>query len=137
MSSSVVVVGSFNVDHVWRCESLPAPGATIAGRYSTGPGGKGFNQAMAACRAGADTVFVCALGQDAGGELARALARADGIDLRDQASDAPTGTAGIFVDGEGRNCIVIGPGANADLGTAHVESQREAVEAALAPELAR
>ena len=43
MSSSVVVVGSFNVDHVWRCESLPAPGATIAGRYSTGPGGKGFN----------------------------------------------------------------------------------------------
>jgi len=28
MSSSVVVVGSFNVDHVWRCESLPAPGAT-------------------------------------------------------------------------------------------------------------
>ena len=40
MSSSVVVVGSFNVDHVWRCESLPAPGATIAGRYSTGPGGK-------------------------------------------------------------------------------------------------
>ena len=51
MSSSVVVVGSFNVDHVWRCESLPAPGATIAGRYSTGPGGKGFNQAVAACRA--------------------------------------------------------------------------------------
>jgi len=48
MSSSVVVVGSFNVDHVWRCESLPAPGATIAGRYSTGPGGKGFNQAVAA-----------------------------------------------------------------------------------------
>ena len=47
MSSSVVVVGSFNVDHVWRCESLPAPGATIAGRYSTGPGGKGFNQAGA------------------------------------------------------------------------------------------
>ncbi|HEY4529671.1 MAG TPA: ribokinase, partial [Luteimonas sp.] len=39
--SSVVVAGSFNVDHVWRCDTLPAPGATIAGRYSTGPGGKG------------------------------------------------------------------------------------------------
>ena len=29
--NSVTVVGSFNVDHVWRCEALPAPGATIAG----------------------------------------------------------------------------------------------------------
>ena len=49
----VVVVGSFNVDHVWRCEALPAPGATLAGEYASGPGGKGFNQAIAAARAGA------------------------------------------------------------------------------------
>ena len=52
-SQHVVVVGSFNVDHVWRCDTLPAPGATLAGEYTTGPGGKGFNQAMAARRAGA------------------------------------------------------------------------------------
>lgn len=123
----VVVVGSFNVDHVWRCEALPAPGATLAGAYTTGPGGKGFNQAMAARRAGADTVFVCALGSDAGGQLARALANGDGIDLRDEASDAPTGTAGIFVDAQGRNSIVIGPGANAALGVAHVEAASAAI----------
>src|SRR5690606_13831916 len=60
----VVVVGSFNVDHVWRCEALPAPGATLAGEYASGPGGKGFNQAVAAARAGARTAFVCALGDD-------------------------------------------------------------------------
>ena len=30
--TSVVVVGSFNVDHVWQCETLPAPGATLQGR---------------------------------------------------------------------------------------------------------
>ena len=123
----VVVVGSFNVDHVWRCDALPAPGATLAGEYVTGPGGKGFNQAMAARRAGAETVFVCALGSDAGGQLARALAAADGIDLRDEASDAPTGTAGIFVDADGRNSIVIGPGANATLTVAHVEAQGDAI----------
>ena len=72
--SQVIVVGSFNVDHVWRCVELPAVGATIAGQYSTGPGGKGFNQAVAAARAGAHTAFVCALGDDAGGALARQLA---------------------------------------------------------------
>ena len=108
--SHVVVVGSFNVDHVWRCDALPVAGATIAGRYANGPGGKGFNQAIAAVRAGADTTFVCALGDDAGGRLARDLAAADGLALRVQASDEPTGTAGIYVDAHGRNTIVIGAG---------------------------
>ncbi len=111
----VVVVGSFNVDHVWTVASLPRPGETLSGHYHTGPGGKGFNQATAAARAGADTSFVCALGDDLGGQLARALAAADGIHLRDLPCEAPTGTAGIYVDGDGRNSIVIGPGANAEL----------------------
>ena len=109
------VVGSFNVDHVWRVAALPQPGATLGGEYASGPGGKGFNQAMAACRAGANTSFICALGGDLGAQLARALCAADGIDLRDAQSSAPTGTAGIYVDAGGRNCIVIGAGANAAL----------------------
>lgn len=114
-SGRVVVVGSFNLDHVWRCDALPRAGETLAGRYASGPGGKGFNQAIAARRAGADTVFVCALGDDPGGALARELAAADGLELRADASREPTGTAGIFVDAHGHNCIVIGPGANATL----------------------
>lgn len=126
----VVVAGSFNVDHVWTTTELPAAGATLSGRYASGPGGKGFNQAVAARRAGAETVFVCALGDDAGGQLARALAAADGIDLRDLRSDAPTGTAGIFVDAQGRNAIVVGAGANAALSPGFIERQREAIGSA-------
>ncbi len=125
--SQVVVAGSFNVDHVWHCEALPAPGATIAGSYSSGPGGKGFNQAIAASRAGAHTIFLCALGEDVGGALARSLAVADDLDLRDLVSDLPTGTAGIYVDTRGRNSIVIGPGANASLSADFVRSQAETV----------
>ena len=126
----VVVVGSFNVDHVWTCPALPRPGETLTGSYHTGPGGKGFNQATAAARAGADTVFVCALGDDPGGQLARSLADADGIELRVQASDEPTGTAGIYVDEDGRNCIVIGPGANATLDDGFVAGQADAIAGA-------
>ena len=111
----VVVVGSFNVDHVWRCQTLPQPGETVSGTYATGPGGKGFNQAIAAQRAGAPTAFLCALGEDAGAQLAHSLAEADGLDLRVRGSQAPTGSAGIYVDAQGRNSIVIGPGANDDL----------------------
>ena len=125
--NSGTVVGSFNVDHVWRCEALPAAGATITGTYSTGPGGKGFNQAVAAVRAGAPTRFVCALGADAGGALARELALADGIELLAADSSEPTGTAGIYVDARGRNSIVIGAGANVALDLAHVEQQQPAL----------
>lgn len=128
--SRVVVVGSFNVDHVWRCDALPVAGATIAGRYASGPGGKGFNQAVASVRAGADTTFVCALGDDAGGRLARDLAGADGLALRVQASEEPTGTAGIYVDAHGRNTIVIGAGANAMLSADFATGQADVLAAA-------
>ena len=126
---NVAVVGSFNLDHVWRVATLPQPGATLSGEYASGPGGKGFNQAMAARRAGATTAFVCALGEDSGAQLARALCTGDGIDLRDFACDAPTGTAGIHVDANGRNCIVIGAGANAQLEPGFVESTLSALSA--------
>ncbi len=119
---SVAVVGSFNVDHVWRVAALPQAGATLSGDYASGPGGKGFNQAMAARRAGAVTAFVCALGNDTGAQLARALCASDGIELREHACDAPTGTAGIYVDAQGRNEIVVAAGANARLEPGFVES---------------
>lgn len=123
----VVVVGSFNVDHVWRCDTLPRPGETLSGEYHSGPGGKGFNQAVAARRAGAHTRFVCALGDDTGARLARTLAEADALQLLAKQSTAPTGTAGIYVDAQGRNSIVIGPGANGDLDAAYVESHAAAI----------
>lgn len=126
----VVVVGSFNVDHVWHCDSLPRPGETRAGHYRTGPGGKGFNQATASARCGVETVFVCALGDDDGGRLARTLAAADGIDLRAEDSPEPTGTAGIHVDVHGANSIVIGPGANGALSAEFVARQAEAISGA-------
>lgn len=132
VSPDVVVVGSFNVDHVWRSDALPPPGATHSGEYASGPGGKGFNQATACARSGAATAFVCALGDDLGGHHARSLATADGIDLRDQPAPVPTGSAGIFVDAQGRNSIVVGPGANAVLSAEFVDGHAAAIAAATA-----
>ena len=129
-SQHVVVVGSFNVDHVWNCSTLPRRGETLSGRYHTGPGGKGFNQVVAAARAGADATFLCALGDDDGGRQARALATSDGITLRVHDSAQPTGTAGIYVDASGNNTIVIGAGANGDMGAAWVGRQAPALAGA-------
>jgi ribokinase len=121
----VIVVGSYNHDHAWSSDELPAPGATRLGDYHGGPGGKGFNQAVAAARAGARTAFLVALGDDAAAAHARALATANDIDLRDDVhAGVPSGAAGIFVDAAGRNMIVVAPGANAALGATFVNKQK-------------
>jgi len=128
---TVIVVGSYNQDHAWSSDELPAPGATRLGTYASGPGGKGFNQAVAAARAGARTAFVTALGEDAAAADARSLARDEGIELHAEVHPAlPSGTAGIFIDGAGRNIITVAPGANAALGTGFIDAMRPAFNGA-------
>jgi ribokinase len=119
---AVLVIGSFNLDHVWRGAALPQAGETRAGHYACGPGGKGFNQAVAAARCGADTHFLCALGNDDAAGIAVRLAATNGMAVHAQAAPVATGCAGIFVDAAGRNQIVVAAGANACLDAAHVRA---------------
>ncbi len=129
--NGVVVVGSYNQDHVWIGDELPQPGATRSGRYLSGPGGKGFNQAVACARSHAATTFLVALGNDAAAQHARALATGFGIDLVDEVhADVATGSAGIFVDARGRNVIVVALGANAVLSTGFVDAEMARLRAA-------
>ncbi|MBX3098054.1 MAG: ribokinase [Salinibacterium sp.] len=115
MPASVVIVGSANIDQVFRVTAIPAPGETVLSHgVSTALGGKGQNQAVAAVRAGASTAFVGAVGDDAFGNSIRAGLEADGIDAEGvRAVDAPTGTALIAVDDSGENTIIVEAGANA------------------------
>ena len=129
--NGVVVVGSYNQDHVWIGDELPQPGATRSGRYLSGPGGKGFNQAVACARSHAATTFLVALGNDAAAQHARALATGFGIDLVDEVhADVATGSAGVFVDARGRNVIVVALGANAVLSTGFVDAEMARLRAA-------
>lgn len=126
MKAQVVVVGSYNQDHAWLTDELPRPGETRLGRYRTGPGGKGFNQAVAAARLGAHALFVGALGEDPAGEHAMDLAREQHIAMRvERPHGEATGSASVVVDAHGRNQIVVAPGANAVLSERFVRSQAE------------
>jgi ribokinase len=121
--SQLVVVGSFNQDHVWRTARFPIPGETRLGVFASGPGGKGFNQAIAAARLGVATHFIGALGDDALGEEAAALAEREGLHAQWQiCADHATGTAAILLDDSGQNLIVVGPGANSALSPAHIDA---------------
>lgn len=112
---SVMVVGSANMDLVFAVERFPNPGETRPGMdFKTFPGGKGANQAVAAAKLGARVEFVGKVGGDLFGESLRQSLAAAGVDLRslETETEAPSGTAGIFVDRSGQNEIVVVPGAN-------------------------
>ena len=128
MPAAVVIVGSANVDQVFRVAAIPAPGETVLSHgFSIALGGKGQNQAVAAARAGAETAFIGALGDDAFGTSIREGLAADGIGSDGlRLAAAPTGTALIAVDGAGENTIIVEAGANALL------ELREADAAAIA-----
>jgi ribokinase len=110
----VIVIGSINLDMITTVGRLPGPGETVRGdRFSTAPGGKGANQALAAARAGASVRMVGAVGSDPFAAEALALLEAGGVDLsRVKTADAPTGTALILVAADGENMIAVAPGAN-------------------------
>lgn len=128
--SSVVIVGSANVDQVFRVSAIPSPGETVLSHgFAIALGGKGQNQAVAAARAGASTAFIAALGDDGFGTSIREGLAADGIDGRGvRTVDAPTGTALIAVDDSGENTIIVEAGANAllQLGDADAAAVAEA-----------
>lgn len=130
LAARVVVVGSANMDLVFRVREMPAPGETVEGTAFTAHGGKGANQAVAASRLGASTMFLGAVGRDAhGAELRDGLA-AEGVDVsRVLETDEPTGSAMILVDDAGRNSIVVALGANLAHGPGYVRAHGDAVEA--------
>lgn len=112
----IVIVGSFVQDLTFFSAQFPAPGETIVGRFVTGPGGKGSNQAVAAGRSGVPTRFIGAVGRDAFAQEAKKFYAAEGIAAHFvPKSGHATATAGILVNRAGQNEIVVALGASAAL----------------------
>lgn len=117
----LLIYGSFVQDQVWRVNQFPAVGQTCVGQFATGPGGKGFNQAIAGQRAGAAVQFLGALGDDLLGTGARAFAAQEKLDAHWFITQEATATAGILVDPEGRNLIAVALAANLALSVAQLQ----------------
>ncbi|WP_457650790.1 ribokinase [Profundibacter sp.] len=105
-------LGSINADHFYQVSHLPDPGETLAAdAFSTGLGGKGINQSVAAAQAGSKVVHIGAVGPD--GQWAVDRIAGFGIETQHiQRVETPTGHAIINVDAGGENAIVIFSGAN-------------------------
>lgn len=116
------------MDLVVRQSRLPQPGETMFGSgFSTVPGGKGLNQAVAAARMSGAVDFLGAVGDDGYGTELRALLATEGIRADGLAgSNEPTGTAHISVVDSGENSIVVVSGANNTV-TALTDAQRDTI----------
>lgn len=116
MSGRILVIGSLNMDIVYRMKQMPVKGQTVlADDFSYSAGGKGANQACAVGKLGGKVSMLGCVGRDGfGTSLLKSLAESgvdtDNIAVSDEKS---TGTASIYVDASGENSIVVNQGANA------------------------
>ncbi|MFN8392060.1 MAG: ribokinase [Bdellovibrionota bacterium] len=121
--TQVIVVGSFVQDLAFQTATFPGPGETRIGTFFTGPGGKGFNQAVACRRLGPAVRFIGAVGSDVFADSVRVFAKNEGLETSFEIVDGlPTGAASIVVNEQAENMIVVALGANERLSEAHVLS---------------
>jgi len=124
-SQAVAVVGSANLDMVFRIPQLPQPGQTLlGGSFSTHPGGKGANQACAIAKLGGRVSFVGCIGNDANGAALKQAMFTAGVqtDHLRTLENVASGTAVILVDENGLNQIVVAAGANEHVTPEHVRN---------------
>ncbi|MCT8964967.1 MULTISPECIES: ribokinase [Pseudomonas] len=132
MPAKVVVVGSLNMDLVTRASRLPRAGETLIGQsFSTVPGGKGANQAVASARLGAEVAMIGCVGSDAYGVQLRDALLVEGIDCQAVSRvDGSSGVALIVVDDSSQNAIVIVAGSNGELTPASLQAADAVLQAA-------
>jgi len=132
-NQKICVVGSANVDLTFRTSRLPLVGETLFGEsFFLSFGGKGANQTVMAAKLGASVTLVARVGNDTFGRQSIHHLQAQGLDTaRVRLDDArATGVAGIIVDEQARNCILVVPGANLGLSIEDVRAAASAIQAA-------
>ena len=121
--TSVLVVGSINMDLVVEAAQFPRPGETLTGNaFATYPGGKGANQAVAAARLGARVSMLGCIGDDAFGAQLKATLQREHVDTQwvFTAVGQSTGIASITLCAA-ENAIIVVPGANHALTPRHLD----------------
>lgn len=132
MAQKVTVFGSFVVDLMARAPRLPVPGETVLGSFfKQGAGGKGFNQGIAAHKAGGDVTMITKLGRDSLAAVATDAMDSVGLskDHLFYSETEPTGVALISVDeNTSQNEIIIVPGACATISDEDIASVAERIK---------
>ena len=126
----VTVVGSLNVDLVCRATRRPDTGETLIGdAFDIFTGGKGFNQATAAARLGAEVTLIGSVGADLFGDMLLAATENERINNRfvTKREEVGTGVATIVIEPDGDNSIIVVPRANMALTRADIDAAADEI----------
>lgn len=120
----ITILASYVTELIFHVPRIMRLGETIEGSFETGYGGKGFNMAVAAKRAGGNVNVIMKVGNDVFGDNAIRILKEEGI-----ATDAvyrddvkPSGAGVVLLMPNGENAIAIDSGANTALTPAEIEA---------------
>ncbi|MBD8025152.1 ribokinase [Ureibacillus sp. Re31] len=125
----ITIIGSINMDIAIQTDIFPKQGETVLGNlFTTIPGGKGANQAVAAARLGSNVQMIGAVGQDAfGNELYMNLKNENVHVGGIQKTNNSTGIANILLHNNDNRIIVV-PGANFDVDQKMIDDNMELIQ---------
>ena len=132
MAGKIVIMGSCLTALSMQGSRFPVVGETVvADTCFDEVGGKGTNQALAAARLGSDVAMIGCVGHDRFGEEISRVHREFGVRVEGirVTPDARTGVAFVMIDGDGRNMIMVAPGANALLAPDDFERNLPVIQA--------
>jgi len=126
----VLTFGSFMMDLVAYADRRPHPGETMKGNsFSMSLGGKGFNQAISAGRAGAESSMIGNLGSDTFGDQFMSAFESESVDSSEveRHGELGTGVGLPVVTAEGDNSIIIMLQSNDCGDAAYIERHKEKI----------
>ncbi|MGQ3478625.1 ribokinase [Paenibacillus sp. TY11] len=127
--AKISIIGSSSMDLVVTSSKRPGAGETVLGEsFTTVPGGKGANQAVAAARLGADVTMIGRVGDDHFGQQILRNFEENHVHIRNvkPVTHMESGTAHIVL-AEGDNSIVVVKAANNEVTPAYVEEALDVI----------
>lgn len=125
----ITVIGLCGRSVFMDVEHFHAPGETVhaAGLYSE-PGGKGYNQAVAAARLGAEVSFITCVGDDGDGRDCLRLLEREGVShCALVLPNESTAYACILTDSGGENRVTVFQGAASKLTAEFIQAHEELI----------
>ncbi|MDR0841310.1 MAG: PfkB family carbohydrate kinase [Christensenellaceae bacterium] len=128
---TITVVGHYGMSLLMDVEHFPTIGETVEGiGLETEPGGKGYNQAIAASRLGAHMNFITAVGDDDFGRSCDKDLRLEGVTGRyiEVFPGKKTACAFVINSAAKESSVYVYPGAIRDLGPAEIKKYTTVLE---------
>lgn len=130
-NNKAFILGSYHCCYSFTADEIPSMGETVMGfRFKCSGGAKGHGQMLAAALAGTKVSGIMRVGDDEYGHLCIEDFNRAGIDCTHVKIDPvhATGAAGVMLNKQGENIIIVVPGANAKITAQDIDEAEKMIQ---------